>query len=439
MSFVINLIILTLVGRVQELVSPLSYLKPVMLAMLIGGFALIVYFPYHSMGKKWSKPTLFWALASAGFVASVPFGLYQGKSIQFLSLSYLCTVFLFLLVSQCVRRFRTMNQISMTLMMMTLMLGIAIIAIPRRIVTDTGFRSSVSDTYDANDLAVVFAMGIPFIFYSAWKGAFPTKILAIFATLLASYGIYLTGSRGGLIALATVFLYMIFRVKELGGAVRSLLVVGIMLGGLAATQTSTFQQLIMAVNGKDYNTSAEDGRLQVWKRGLGYIATHPITGVGIVCFEEAEGTLSGRSTTARGIRWTAAHNSYIQVCAEVGIPAFICWVMMIVSSFGELRRQRRVLADWQGEVEPRRMMVLRGMLETSLCAYVVGAFFLSLGYFVYLYLVVAMVVALGEIVNETVAKLEEELDEEEDEELASPDDLDEADASEEKPVPELSV
>ena len=191
-----------------------------------------------------------------------------------------------------------MDQISLTLMVMTLMLGIAIIVIPRRIVTDTGFRSSVSDTYDANDLAVVFAMGIPFIFYSAWRGGFIRQAMAVPATLLAAYGIYLTGSRGGLIALATVFLYMIFRVKELGGILRSVMVIGILWGGMAATQTSTFQQLISAVNGKDYNTSAEDGRLQVWKRGLGYIATHPLTGVGIVCFEDAEGNLSGRSSTA---------------------------------------------------------------------------------------------------------------------------------------------
>lgn len=436
MSFVVNLIILTLVGRVQELVPPLAYLKPVMMAMLLGGFALVVYYPYQSMGQKMSRPTFFWMLASIGFVASVPMGLYQGKSIQFLSLTYLCTVFLFLLVSQCVRRFRTLEQMATTLMVMTFMLGVAIIVIPKRIVTDTGFRSSVSDTYDANDLAVVFAMGIPFVFYTAWRGGFLTKILGIMVTLLAAYGIHLTGSRGGLIALATVFLYMVLRVKEIGSLLRSTLIGVFILGALAATQTSTFQQLILAVNGKDYNTSAEDGRLQVWKRGLGYIATHPIVGVGIVCFEEAEGLLSGRSTTARGIRWTAAHNSYIQVCAEVGIPAFICWILMIGSSFTELRRQRRLLLEWSDDIEVRRMLFYRGMVETSLCAYVVGAFFLSLGYFVYLYLVVAIVVAMSVITNEKVAQLEEEAYEEINDEV---DELPEAELASERAAHEYST
>jgi len=436
MSFIINLIILTLVGRVQELVPPLAYLKPVMMAMLLGGFALVIYFPYDAMNQKMTRPTFFWVLASVGFVASVPMGLYQSKSLQFLSLTYLCTVFLFLLISQCVRKFRTLEQIAMTLMVMTFMLGVAIIAIPRRIVTDTGFRSSVSDTYDANDLAVVFAMGIPFVFYSAWRGGFLTKMFGVVVTLLAAYGIHLTGSRGGLISLATVFLYMVLRVREIGSLLRTMLIGVFILGALAATQTSTFQQLILAVNGKDYNTSAEDGRLQVWKRGLGYIATHPIVGVGIVCFEEAEGLLSGRSTTARGIRWTAAHNSYIQVCAEIGIPAFICWILMIASSFVELRRQRRELLPWQDDGEVRRMLFLRGMLETSLCAYVVGAFFLSLGYFVYLYLVVALVVAMSVIVNDKVNLLDEDLAEEEEDDG---DDLSETEPHPALPEPEYSA
>lgn len=408
MALVVSFIILTLLGRVQELIPPLAYLKPVMLAMLIGGVSLLIYYPYGSVGRPPRRPTIFWLLTSIGFAASIPMSLYMSKSVEFLALTYLCTSFLFLLVSQCVRRLETLEAMAFSLLLVSLLLGIGILVNPRRLVTDTGFRYSVSDTYDSNDLALVFAMGIPFVFYWFWRGGVVMKLLAVLSALVAVYGIHLTGSRGGLIALATVIVYMVLRIKEIGPIIRGLLVAAMLLGAALATQTDTFQQLILAAKGQDYNTTAEDGRLQVWRRGLGYIATHPLTGVGIVCFEEAEGKLSGRSTTARGIRWTAAHNSYIQVCAENGIPTFIFWLGMIFSSLAELRRQRRILEPLSDDPMIHRVLVLRGMVQTSLVAYVVGAFFLSLGYLAYLYLLVGMTVALAEITDQIAADAHDE-------------------------------
>jgi hypothetical protein len=400
MSIVVPFLILTLVGRAQELIPFLAYMKPVAVAMLVSAVTLVVSFPYHTMGQRWSRPTLFWFLTTLGFLISLPTSIYPGRSAEFLFMTYSCTCFLFLLVSQCIRKQQTMEQIALTLMVMTLLLGIGIIVNPRRLITDHGFRYSVSESYDSNDLAVVFAMSIPFVFFWFWRGGPLVKLLAIGTSLLAVLGIHLTGSRGGLLALATVIMYMVLRVKELGPVLRVLLVVGMLLGGALATQTETFNQLILAAKGQDYNTQAEDGRIEVWKRGLGYALTHPVNGVGVFCFEIAEGKLSGRSTTSRGIRWTSAHNSYVQVLAENGFPGFLFWCAMIYSSIRELRRQRDMLLPYNDDPQVERFLVLRGMIQTSLLAYVVGAFFLSLGYLCYLYLVVGMTIAMGQIADQ---------------------------------------
>jgi hypothetical protein len=419
MSVVIQFLILTLVGRSQELIPFLGAIKPVAIAMVVGAITLVIAFPYHTIGKPWKRPSLFWALATAGFVVSLPTSIYPSRSGEFLLMTFSCTCFLFLLVSQCVRKQETVEQIAFTLMLMTFLLGIGILVNPRRLITDHGFRYSVSESYDSNDLAVVYAMGLPFVFYWFWRGSAATKLFAIFTALLAALGIHLTGSRGGLLALGTVVIYMVLHVKELGPILRAMLVVGMLLGGAILTQTETFNQLVLAAQGKDYNTAADDGRIEVWKRGIGYALTHPITGVGVFCFEIAEGKISGRTSTSRGLRWTSAHNSYVQVIAENGIPTFLFWVGMIYSSLQELKRQRQLLLPYSRDPSIARFLVLRGMIQTSLYAYVVGAFFLSLGYLCYLYLLVGMTIAMGEIADQKANSfLDEERDEQPEPEMA---------------------
>ena len=55
----------------------------------------------------------------------------------------------------------------------------------------------------------------------------------------------------------------------------------------------------------------------------------------------AEGKLSpfaARQQLGIGVRWSAAHNSFIQVGAELGIPGLVLFLGIIASAFGALRR-----------------------------------------------------------------------------------------------------
>lgn len=426
MATVVNLIILTLLGRVQEILSPLGAIKPMWILTAVATVALVLAWPYREMGRRrWRRPTLFWLLASLGFVASVPTSLYPGQSLAFLATTYLCTAILFLLVSQCVRRFSTLESISLGLVAMSLLHGAAMWIAPQEMKTELGVRYSVSDSYDPNDLAVVYAMEIPFLFYWFWRGGLLVKGLTVVATGLAVSGIHWTGSRGGLVALGVAGAYLVFCVRELGPWLRGLLIAGMLLGAAAATQTETFQQLLLAVQGKDYNTTEEDGRLQIWRRGVGYAATHPVTGVGVMCFDVAEGQLSGRAASVRGVKWSAAHNSYIQILAENGVAPFLFWFAMIAASFREINRQRRLLSPWRGERDVHRMLVFSAMVRAALLSYAVGAFFLSLGYLAFLYLLVAMTVSLAEVVDgvyDERTRAEEDVDDFAESEAAAPDD-----------------
>ena len=94
----------------------------------------------------------------------------------------------------------------------------------------------------------------------------------------------------------------------------------------------------------DYNRNDESGRMQIWQRGVGYMLRYPILGVGPGNFQTAEGTLSPfaqRQQFGVGVRWNAAHNSFVQVGAELGLPGLILFVAIIATAFRALRRSGR--------------------------------------------------------------------------------------------------
>ena len=61
---------------------------------------------------------------------------------------------------------------------------------------------------------------------------------------------------------------------------------------------------------EDYNWDAESGRREVWIRGMGYMLSRPIFGIGLGNFGRAEGTISERARTRfaddPGIKWSVA-------------------------------------------------------------------------------------------------------------------------------------
>ena len=145
----------------------------------------------------------------------------------------------------------------------------------------------------------------------------------------------------------------------------------------------------------DYNMTTEGGRVKIWNRGLGYIAAHPLLGVGVRNFQVAEGTISPlarRLEYGRGVHWNAPHNTFIQAAAEIGIPGLLLLVAVIGSALVALRRVARFGAAGSGAPEASR---LAQCLTAALAGFVVGAFFLSLAYADMLYTLVALALALA--------------------------------------------
>src|SRR5438445_168215 len=230
----------------------------------------------------------------------------------------------------------------------------------------------------------------------------PGRLALAAATVFLITTLGETGSRGGFLGFVVVAGYLLLRFQGISrtkrvGAVALLVV---LLMGLASDRYFERIETILHPTG-DYNWSgkSETGRVEIWKRGVEYMLSHPALGVGAANFERAEGTLSPeareRQRYGRSFRWSTAHNSFIQIGAELGVFGVIFLVALVVDGFRMLGRIRRWPA---GEAA-----VLAQVLTACLVGFVVTALFLSQAYSAYLYALLGMCLGLSRVVSAAAA------------------------------------
>jgi O-antigen ligase len=215
-----------------------------------------------------------------------------------------------------------------------------------------------------------------------------TGVLTLIAAVLFS------GSRGGYLGLSSVlatFVYFRFG-KKLGITLMALTVIGyVVYIQLPDDMRGNVDSIINYE--QDYNATSPAGRMEIWKRGIKIVYQNPILGVGIDNFAVAESTID--SWIRRP--WMTAHNSPLQVAAEIGIPAAVFYLILIGRMFSaskNLRQQSR--SDQLSQVG-------LGLL-TGLVGYAVSGFFLSQGYSIVFYILMAMSIAATRIAADLKAK-----------------------------------
>jgi O-antigen ligase len=235
---------------------------------------------------------------------------------------------------------------------------------------------------DPNDLAVAFLTALPLAIYLAREAA---SMLLRWASYGAAgttlYGIYLTNSRGGFVALlAMLGVYCFHRF----GLLRTIVV-----GPLALVPLLIMRPSRMEDVSPDEASASE--RVEAWYTGLQLFFEHPILGVGRGNFTEHH--------------WLPAHNSYILVLAETGLAGYLIWTALIGTTLVALYRVETSLADGSASASPQsgpdaqHAAAARAMLY-SLVGFLAAAFFLSRSYIPILYLVLGLSVAVYQIVRQ---------------------------------------
>ena len=241
---------------------------------------------------------------------------------------------------------------------------------------------------DPNDLAMILTIGLPFIFYFFFseRSALRKLLLFVFSGLII-YSILLTGSRGGMIALAVV-VYLLLQSKS-GKIVAMVLTLACFVGLMIMAPSYVVER----IRGISLSEGTGYGRIEGWHYWWGMFLSNPILGIGMNNY--------GEYTNA------AAHNSFVHVAGETGMIGLITWIGLFYFSFknlvtierkaGKAKRISSALGSFLVVGDPTFDQTMTNSLKVSLIGFIVCAFSLSRQYVYVPYILIALSVCTSNV------------------------------------------
>lgn len=250
---------------------------------------------------------------------------------------------------------------------------------------------------DNNDFSLAMVMNIPFLYFLAATEDRPRVRLflrgAVFLTVIT---VVLTGSRGGFLAMATVFLALVLKskYKSIGiaaGIAGSLLFIVLI--------PKNYKERLLTLKSAAKDDASARGRLEAWSVARRMIMARPFFGVGFQNFVTSYGKYE--PYVGAHARHRVTHNSYLQIWAESGTIAFLFFISTLFSTIFLMRRLQRFNRVRDG---PAWIGHFASIVEVSLYGFLVGATFLNRAHFDFVYQLCSIGSALHWIAIRELAK-----------------------------------
>ena len=231
---------------------------------------------------------------------------------------------------------------------------------------------------DPNDLGLALVLVVPLLVDMAFRRKWIIPGLCLPVIL---YALYLTNSRGAMVALmASIFAYLVLRYRSMKGVVIGLMIAVILVTFGPSRLTD------MSAGGESAN-----GRVEAWYQGLQMLESSPIFGVGKGMFKE--------------YHCLTAHNSYVLVLAELGLFGTLFFVGLFFYPFqwvweNIFKRDDLFLGD---ETEETQLCSIYGCLVGIMFA----IFFLSRSYILLPFMLVGFISSLT--MNEKIVEAHVEI------------------------------
>lgn len=197
---------------------------------------------------------------------------------------------------------------------------------------------------------IAFALSLEFIFgpYSTW-----VRLMNGSLAIVLLYGVYLTNSRGGMLALSCVlFFYFFVRFRNIYSITAAILIIFLIL---------SFGPSRMGEVNKEESSARE--HLWIWEQTLEQLQQNPVMGVG-------KGYLAKHLETP-----FLAHNNYVQIASETGLSGFFCWLAIYYFSLKGLYQIQANKSE--NEAQLCVISLARAML-TAMIGFGVATFFVSM-------------------------------------------------------------
>src|SRR5580704_3112466 len=246
--------------------------------------------------------------------------------------------------------------------------------------------------FDPNDLATTFNMLLPMAIALGLTGRGLRRYLWLGAAVALAGGVVVTFSRGGFLALMASIAFQWWKLVK-RTPILGIVVLAVLLGvgsdifpqSYVARLGSMFIPLDEADSSRQERTALLEHAVDV-----AFSPRHALVGVGLANYK------------IFSLRDKGAHNAYLEISAELGIAGLMAYLVMLLAPFGALWRIERETASdglrdepgspWDDRV--REFHYLSIGLQTSILAYMVCSFFLSIEYNWYVYYPIALAAGL---------------------------------------------
>jgi len=245
---------------------------------------------------------------------------------------------------------------------------------------------------DGNDFALALNIVIPFAYFFLGKLHNTLTRFVFFAVLsVLILGVIFTQSRGAVLGLGTIFLFLTYASKNRARSVVILTVTFVII--ISIFSATYLARMDSIANYKQDGSSM--GRINAWRASIDMMKDHPFLGIGQGNFSWAYG-LHYRPSDVTWRQWRTAHSAYFLVLGELGWFGLMCYIAIIYSN---------MKAAWQLYKNKKRAFHnsinverLGKCLFASQIAFVVTGAFLSVAYYPHIFLLTGIIASTHKVV-----------------------------------------
>lgn len=237
---------------------------------------------------------------------------------------------------------------------------------------------------NANDLASVLTVLLPFALIFGLMRRGWRRLFYFACVVVAAVAVVCTFSRSGFLGLLLSCGLILWKLSR--GRRLTIFLATLALGGILAVAMpgKYMTRLSTILNPQTDSTNSAQERQAQMRRAAELAVRRPIIGIGMGNFH------------IYAIGEMKAHNSFLEIAAELGLAGLIAFLVLILAPLRSLQRiQRETRAD--GPRPERELFIISVCFQASLVAYIIYGFFASVEYLNFVYFGVAYAVAFRQI------------------------------------------
>jgi O-antigen ligase len=249
---------------------------------------------------------------------------------------------------------------------------------------------------DPNELAAILVPAMAFASFAlaAMRGTL-VRLALVTAMVVFSIALFLTESRGGLIGLAVTFVVALI----LAGPMRpQALVVILIVSALGISYYTLVAPPESLERVTEFSAGSGTGRTDLWSVAGEIIGDHPLVGVGVGNFQVVEPFYAAGTLNLPNVAFVVdtpkvAHNTYLEVFAELGLIGLLMFGAILVAS---LVLALRAIPEFGRRREYQTELFARGYF-VGVCGLLAAFVFISGQYEKQLWLLVGATAALSSV------------------------------------------